>query len=319
MNQNRLPKRNLFPESAIVPNNFNHPPPQPKSARLLALLNADVDGKNRVDFSAVLARQEIGVCLIAAGAPIDPRLSLQELVNGDEPTKPLPPPEPDGVLRLSAGECLSRFSELDSRRQSRLIKLICQLESTFDYIIIETESEPGAALPRIFQAASLMLLAVAPTAESLAYAFELLRTIRKEYTEKHVQVLLIHPGALPSASGTFNRLEHVASRYLQMEIGYLGHLDPADAGRSEAVVTRFCAATRTIQSATRLSDHLCGLCPVEFTAGKGPSVREAGQVSQPEANALHPFADGSQERRDQQSLRAAILGAALLAEREALD
>ena len=230
---------------------------------------------------------------------------------------------------------------MDEIQQKVLVDLLAQLETAFEYLIVETTAEADNGLFHIYQAAQLILLTITPEADSLTQAFTLLRTLKRQYEDQPVHVIVDMAANLPNAHDTFKKLRHAASKYLQIEPHYLGYfpsqqplqvsLEPGLAAASfhpdalsdhhfEAIAGRFCAIAETIVPLTCLSRHFGRLCSaMKTTEG---SIASASAPDIKKAEIPTPGARRDQEGWPERStgiiaLYDAAHYAALLAKREA--
>ena len=176
---------------------------------------------------------------------------------------------------------ICQFYRLQESEQSKFVELLVQLESVFDFIVVDAANETNDGLRHLCQSAPLILLTITPEADSLTSAFSLLRAIKREYKNQPIHIIVDLAENLPHAHDSFKRLQHAASKYLQIEPHYLGHFtssqpqqgssqrnlnatklhpDTLTESQTEAIADRFCAISETLIPSTCLSRHFGELC-----------------------------------------------------------
>jgi len=337
-------------DNIAVTQDFNDSCPDGGTARLAAMTSVGMNSRaTAANLSIALAGRGKHVCLITTdpasgnsrGAP------LEELFAGRKLLAEILSDDRSGTQTLSVGSAFANFFHMDGNRQQMLVELLTELESAFDYLIVETASEADEGLLRLYQSVPVVLLALTPEADSLTSAFSLLRALKRQQIEPLIHVIVEMAGNLPDAHDTFKKLQHAASKYLQLEPHYLGYLparqpvqscaeqnptvaaschpDSITASQWDAIVERFCAIAETVLPVTSLSAHfseLCSECQLTDEESDSTFAADIGMVESAERPALStPYNPGGWHERlsDRIALYDAAHYASMLATREARE
>ncbi len=278
-------------------------------ARLAVITSTGADSYScgsAANLSIALAKRGKHVCLITTHGPTDnnPKLSgqhleasLEELLTGQKVLAEILHDGPERIQVLPTGNTLANFCHLDDVQQKLLIETLIQLEAAFDYLIIEITAEIDEGLLQLLRAAPLILLAITPDAASLTRAFSVLRALKRYYDDQPVHVIVGKVENLPNAHNTFKKLQHAASKYLQIEPQYVGflplerplcnlteqgltkaksHPDMLIDRYFKAITDRFCVAAEFIDSPTHLSNHFS-----EIHAAQQPFEKNNKSIAAP--------------------------------------
>jgi len=333
---------------------FNRLGPQSGGARVA--VTASTGANNRpvaANLSIALAKRGKHVCLITTDNPFSSNAALtdqswesplEDLLNGKKLLAEILSDGSAGIQLLPVGNAFTNFFRMDGAKQKLLIELLAQLEAAFDYLIVETAAMADNGPLSIYQAAPLVLLSITPEADSLTSAFSLLRALRRQDEIPAVHIIVDLAASLPSAHDTFKNLSHAASKYLQIELQYLGYLtaqqplqrlakkdqaatnlyaDSATDRYLNAIAERFCAIEEEMAPSTRLSRYFGEFCTNQKTAAERSrsapiSAAEPAERGYEEtASNSHEPGQGQEWVSGRADLFAAIHYAGILAEREA--
>lgn len=334
---------------------YNAPSPPGDSARLAVMTSAGAGSRaSAANLSTALAKRGKHVCLITTDSLSHnkPALSgqdrgspLEDLLAGRKVLAEILFDGSAGTQILPAGNTFSNFFNLDEVQKKLLVDLLAHLEAAFDYLIVEAAAEADKGSLELYQAAPLILLTITPEADSLTKAFSLLRALKRKYTDQPIHVIVDMAGSLPNAHDAYKKLQHAASKYLQMDPHYLGYSpspqplqglaeparctadspppDPHAAHYLGAITDRFCAITEMIVPMTCLSHHFSELCSAQRraeesiqSAASAAEIKTA-KIAETQAQSTHHNPGGWHERlSDRIALYDAVHYAAMLAERE---
>ncbi|MCB1867163.1 MAG: hypothetical protein KDI43_01185 [Gammaproteobacteria bacterium] len=325
--------------------------PHGDAAIPVVLISVGTNRPTAANLSTALARRGKHVCLITTGTPSGgkPLLpgqnresTLEELLARWIPLAEAlfdGAPAPDTQI-LPAGDIFANFYRLQETEQSKLVELLVQLESVFDFIVVDAANETNDGLRHLCQSAPLILLTITPEADSLTSAFSLLRAIKREYKNQPIHIIVDLAENLPHAHDSFKRLQHAASKYLQIEPHYLGHFtssqpqqgssqrnlnatklhpDTLTESQTEAIADRFCAISETLIPSTCLSRHFGELCFKRKKSAESDisaSVRDSKSTEVQRLTAPHIPGGWHDRLSDRIALFDAIHFASMLGERE---
>ncbi|MBW0148910.1 AAA family ATPase [Marinobacter arenosus] len=115
-------------------------------------------------------------------------------------------------------ECMD-MSPSDSLR---ILRALSQLESQYDYVIIDTAAGLQAPSLHMIAAAELACIVVTPDPASLTDAFSLIKVIRRRGYKRVPSVLVNMAQGASQARSVFQRLDSAARRHLDLTLHYMG-------------------------------------------------------------------------------------------------
>lgn len=330
---------------------FNDSSPHGEAARLVAMVSVgNTKHPTAANLSIALARRGKHVCLITTSTPSgnnplrsgqNRKSPLGELLTGQKLLAEVLSEGPSGTHVLPAENVFASFFHLEEAEQRVLVELLTELEEEFDYIIVEAVSEAEKSLLQICQAAPLILMSITPDADSLTSAFSLLQALKRQYKDQPIHIIVEMAENLPRAHDTFKKIRHAASKYLQMEPHYLGHLpfpqppqiernlaaasfhpDSLNGGQLDAIADRFCTIADMITPLTSLSHHFGELCSkqkiLEESADTAsvPGIKKAESTKIPALSTHHNPAGWHVRLSDRMALYDAVHYASMLGEKE---
>jgi flagellar biosynthesis protein FlhG len=143
---------------------------------------------------------------------------------------------------------LQRMSELTVAQRNHLIESFTNLDSDTDYFIIDTAAGISRNVIHFLLAAQEVIVVSAPEPTAIVDAYAVIKIILAEDHDKNIQVLINSVERAEDAQEVFCQINSVVKRFLNREVGYLGHIERdsrvLQAIRSQILVThRFPNAT----------------------------------------------------------------------------
>jgi MinD-like ATPase involved in chromosome partitioning or flagellar assembly len=249
--------------------------PQPgctQGARVIAITSGKGGvGKTNIttNLGISLAAQGKKVCIFDADTSLaninillglTPTYTLEHLLNGEKAIQDILLPGPGGLHIIPAASGIVELISLDKTQQQRLLAGIKQLESQFDYLLIDTAAGISESLLSFLQAAPYTIVTITPEPTSLTDAFSLLKVLKNRGYNQSLLVIVNMAAGLDSAHSTYKRFRDAVAKYLHLKVFYLGYI-LSDTALTRAVIKQkpvvlqhpFSLASRCFQS---LGDRL---------------------------------------------------------------
>ncbi len=232
-----------------MPNTQNQPSPTetPPMARTLAFTS----GKGGVgktclvaNLGVELARQGYRVCIFDADTglaninillDLQPQYTLEHLIKGEKTVDEILLAGPNGLRIVPAASGIAECANLDIATQQRLLAALSSLESSFDFLLIDTAAGAGNSVLRFLQAAESVYLIITHEPTSLTDAFSLLKLHRENHPRNPIVNIIVNLAVSFEASvHVYNLFKNVVNKYLGAELHYSGFI-PLDQQLTESV------------------------------------------------------------------------------------
>jgi flagellar biosynthesis protein FlhG len=144
---------------------------------------------------------------------------------------------PAGVKVIPASSGILKMTQLSAGEKSMVLE---QLESSpipFDTLLIDTGAGINSDVAYLNAAATEVLVVATPEPTSIADAYALMKVMSQEHRVKRFKLVVNMVSDPKEALGVYNNLLHVADRFLNIQIEYLGHI-LEDRRLSQAVMAR---------------------------------------------------------------------------------
>jgi len=222
------------------------------ASRPAATVLAITSGKGGVGKTNIAAN--LAVCLAAANRRVlllDADLSLGNLdlvldihskynishvISGRKSMEEIVQAGPKGLRVVCGASGLDRLADISEGEQHRLMEHLCQLQQETDTILIDTAAGISRSVVGFCLAADRVLVVTTPEATAMADSYGMIKVlVRKGYGGP---ISLVVNMARSAAEGkqTYQRMAHVAQRFLQTNVYYAGTLLKDE---------RLCAAVRS--------------------------------------------------------------------------
>ena len=245
---------------------------RPNAVRVLAVASGKGGvGKSNlsVNLSCVLAQRKKSVLLLDADLGlanadvilgVHPQYDLHDVIRGERSLEDIVVHSPLGVGLIPASSGVKAMAELSSAEHAGLIRAFSELSMDVDYLIIDTAAGISDSVISFCQGAQEVLVVVCDEPASITDAYALIKVLNRDAGLTRVQIVANMVKSPVQGQDLFHKLDEVAAQYLNISLGYLGHI-PFDEAvrvalrRRSPVVNEFptCKASQAVK---RLADNL---------------------------------------------------------------
>ncbi len=197
------------------------------------VLILDVDfGLANVDIiSGINIRNTISDCLVAGA-------DIEEVINEG----------PNGIKIISGGSGLHELSIMNQTNIMKFLNLIEKLETTMDFIIIDTGAGVSSTVLEFVMAAEEAIVVTTPDPTSIMDSYTVIKALTLNGYKGRLNVLANIVDNRKEAYYTYNKLEAASKSFLKCNLNFLGYLE-----KSDAVVSAVRSQTPFILSSPRSS------------------------------------------------------------------
>lgn len=186
-----------------------------------------------VNLAIALARKGQRVCVFDADTSLanvnillnlTPQFTLEHVLRGEKKIADILLQGPGDITIVPAASGIAEFANLTLPQQKLLLQALTSLEQQFDYLIIDTAAGISDNVTTFLQATEHCVLIVTPEPTSLTDAFALMKVMRRRHSENRIHVLTNMVDNYLNSVDIYKRLSGAASRYLSLDLDYLGYV-----------------------------------------------------------------------------------------------
>jgi flagellar biosynthesis protein FlhG len=166
---------------------------------------------------------DVGFADVEVLLGVRPRYSIFDVIEG-MPIWEAISYSTSGLPFLSAGNGLSELHELSVPQVERLVDVMKQLEDRFDTILIDSGAGLGANMEMLMTAADDLIIVSTPEPTSIADAYSLLKVLVLKGELSPPQLVVNRARSLVDAKQAAAKLQMIAKRFLDVDVGILGYL-----------------------------------------------------------------------------------------------
>lgn len=195
-------------------------------------------GKTNISTNLAIALARCGhrVCVFDADTSLAnvnvlldlrPRTTLEHLLRGEAEIGDILLETEGGISIVPAASGIAEFARLSPEQQERLLTALTELESRFDYLLIDTAAGISDNVTAFLRSVRHCLLVVTPEPTSLTDAFALVKVMGREQVPT-MHVLVNMAGHYAESVDVYKRLAGACTRYLSLEPRYFGYIPRDD-------------------------------------------------------------------------------------------
>ena len=188
----------------------------------LAMALAD-SGKQVMLMDADLGLGNIDVML-----GLNPKLTLQHVIDGSHSLEDVMVEGPKGVRIVPAASGVQRMAELSPGEHGALIRAFSELSFDLDVLLVDTAAGISDSVISFTRAAQDVVVVVCDEPASITDAYALIKLLNREQDVFRFRVLVNMASNARQAREVYEKIARVSDRFLDVALDYMGHVPRDD-------------------------------------------------------------------------------------------
>ena len=156
------------------------------------------------------------------------RYNLSHVIAGEMALVEVIAEGPSGVHVLPASSGVEWMANLTVDQKRLFIEKMDELNGLYDVLLIDTGAGISSNVTYFNLAAQTRIVVVTPEPTSLTDAYALIKVLHRSYRQRDFEVVVNLVGGEKEALEVYRNLTAVADRFLEVRLGYLGHVERDD-------------------------------------------------------------------------------------------
>ena len=171
---------------------------------------------------------DLGLANVDVFLGLTPRLTLADVLAGSCSLQEVVLDAPQGFKVVPAASGITQLAELDPMTHLGLVRAFGDLAMRLDVMVVDTAPGIAGSVLQFSQAAQQVLVVICDEPASLTDAYALIKILSRDHGVTKFRVLANQSRGRGLGQALFQRFERVASRFLSVELDYVGEI-PEDA------------------------------------------------------------------------------------------
>ncbi|HEU5136748.1 MAG TPA: MinD/ParA family protein [Steroidobacteraceae bacterium] len=171
---------------------------------------------------------DLGLANVDVFLGLTPRLTLADVLAGNCTLEEILIEAPQGFKVVPAASGIAELAELDTLSHVGLVRAFGDITAKVDILIIDTAAGIAGSVLQFSQAAQQVLVVLCDEPASLTDAYALIKILSRDHGVKQFRVVVNEVRGRGMGQALFQRFERVASRFLSVDLDYVGEI-PEDA------------------------------------------------------------------------------------------
>src|SRR5678816_660791 len=155
-------------------------------------------------------------------------LTLADVIAGNCSLEEVVLDAPQGFKVVPAASGIAQLAELDTLTHLGLVRAFGDITSKVDVMLIDTAAGITGSVLQFSQAAQQVLVVLCDEPASLTDAYALIKILSRDHGVKQFRVVVNEVRGRGMGQALFQRFERVATRFLSVDLDYVGEI-PEDA------------------------------------------------------------------------------------------
>jgi flagellar biosynthesis protein FlhG len=188
-------------------------------------LAASLAGRGK---QVMLLDGDLGLANVDVFLGLTPRLTLADVLAGNCTLEEILLDAPQGFKVVPAASGIAQLAELDTLTHVGLVRAFGDITSKVDIMVIDTAPGIAGSVLQFSQAAQQVLVVLCDEPASLTDAYALIKILSRDHGVKQFRVVVNQVRGRGMGQSLFQRFERVATRFLSVDLDYVGEI-PEDA------------------------------------------------------------------------------------------
>ncbi|GFN36428.1 MinD/ParA family protein [Tepidimicrobium xylanilyticum] len=179
----------------------------------------------RLGHKVLVLDADLGLANVEILSGTNVKFTIFDFIIGEKSINEIIATGPEGIKLISGGSGLEGLSVMDENNINRLIKELEGLESSTDFIIIDTGAGISGVVTNFVMAADEVIIITTPDPTAVMDAYTMIKTLVNNGYNGRINVVANIVNNKKEAISTFNRLNLVADNFLKIKLNFLGYLE----------------------------------------------------------------------------------------------
>ncbi len=171
---------------------------------------------------------DLGLANVDVFLGLTPRLTLADVLAGNCSLEEILLDAPQGFKVVPAASGIAELAELDTLSHVGLVRAFGDIAAKVDIMVIDTAAGISGSVLQFSQAAQQVLVVLSDEPASLTDAYALIKILSRDHGVKQFRVVVNEVRGRGMGQALFQRFERVATRFLSVDLDYVGEI-PEDA------------------------------------------------------------------------------------------
>jgi flagellar biosynthesis protein FlhG len=167
---------------------------------------------------------DLGLANVDVFLGLTPRLTLADVLAGNNTLEEVIIDAPQGFKVVPAASGIAQLAELDPMTHLGLVRAFGDISAQLDVMVVDTAPGIAGSVLQFSQAAQQVLVVICDEPASLTDAYALIKILSRDHGVKQFRVLVNQSRGRGLGQALFQRFERVATRFLQVELDYVGEI-----------------------------------------------------------------------------------------------
>jgi flagellar biosynthesis protein FlhG len=167
---------------------------------------------------------DLGLANVDVFLGLTPRLTLADVLAGNCTLEEILLDAPQGFKVVPAASGIAELAELDTLTHLGLVRAFGDITSKVDVMVIDTAPGIAGSVLQFSQAAQQVLVVLCDEPASLTDGYALIKILSRDHGVKQFRVVVNQVRGRGMGQALFQRFERVATRFLSVELDYVGEI-----------------------------------------------------------------------------------------------
>lgn len=170
----------------------------------------------------VLFDGDLGLANVDVALGLRPSYDIRHVLSGEKQLQDIMLEGPRGLRIVPATSGVAQLTRLNAQERANIVNAFSELNDSVDTLIVDTGAGIDASVLTFCSACQAVVVVICDEPSSITDAYALIKVLNKENGVKEFQLLANMVEGDVEGRALYAKLSRVASRFLDVSLGYLG-------------------------------------------------------------------------------------------------
>jgi len=167
---------------------------------------------------------DLGLANVEVIMGVVPEFSLHDFIKSDISFSEIVNEGPMGIKFISGGTGIVEMANLDKNKFKRILEAMSRLDSSADYVLVDTGAGMSEHVTGFMFAAREIILLTNPEPTSITDAYTMLKILKNKNHDCEIKIVVNKVENASEAQDVFRKLSSVSNKFLNIKIKNLGYI-----------------------------------------------------------------------------------------------
>ncbi|MBU5437688.1 MinD/ParA family protein [Tissierella sp. MSJ-40] len=179
----------------------------------------------KLGYEVIIFDADVGLANVEILSGVNLKSSISDIILLNKDINEVIAKGPEGIKMVSGGSGLKELALLNEENMLKMLKEIKKLQSTADFIIIDTGAGISSVVLDFVMASDEVIIVTTPDPTSIMDSYTLIKSLSSYGFKEKLNIITNMVDDKSEGKEVFNKLNNATFNFLRIQLNYLGYIE----------------------------------------------------------------------------------------------